>query len=185
MRRLNIDWYTVGLGSLLAVGFCFLALATVETAAETVAKATPGDCTVAALKGVYSTNAVGYAPQPPAPIPSYVINMGGSFPLQAIGSFYFDGHGHSSGYVHENVGGTLEANVPSTGTYDLQPGPLGVGCTGTWTLQDQHTLPPFDTEGPHFFKINLARAAKGFHFLTFGGGPGPAVLSGFAELDQK
>ena len=59
-----------------------------------------------------------------------------------------------------------------------------VGCIGTWTLQDHHTTPPFDTEPPHVFRVTLARESKSFHFVTFGGGPGPVSLSGTALLDR-
>jgi hypothetical protein len=142
-------------------------------------------CDLGELKGTFSFNGLGFAPQPPAPIPPFSLDVGGAFTIADVGSVSFDGSGHSVGFTQESIGGgdLTEFDIPFEGTYELHRGPHGEGCTGTWTLADHHTSPPFDTEAPHVFKISLARASKGFHYTSVGGGPGPVALSGFATLD--
>jgi hypothetical protein len=168
--------YVVGFGVVAAVGLV--------AAVKTSVSADGPSCSTGSLRGTYSFNAVGFAPLPPPDVLDPPVKVGESFPLLAIGEVKFDGNGHNVGFTEENIGGLLEANTPFEGTYTLAPGPHGVGCVGTWILQDHHTTPPFDTEPPHIFKITLARESKAFHFVTFGGGPGPASLSGEAELDK-
>ena len=142
-------------------------------------------CDDSALKGTYTFLAVGYGPAIPPEVLPTPVSFGPSFPLQAIGSVQFDGHGNNKGFIHENVGGTLEDNVLFEGTYEVSSAPDGRGCQGTWKLQDHHRLPPFVNEPPHIFKITLSRSSNAFNFLTFGGGPGPVTLSGRAEIDVK
>lgn len=174
LKRAPLGLTVLFLASAVGVGASFTAPVSAEGSS----------CSVAALHGTYSFNAVGVAPTPPPDVLDPPVDYGPVFPLLAIGAVTFDGNGHNRGFTEENIGGLLEANTPFDGTYTLEPGPNGVGCVGTWTLQDHHTTPPFDTEPPHTFKITLARASKAFHFVTFGGGPGPVSLSGQAILDR-
>lgn len=149
-------------------------------------------CSLKLLKGTYSFSNSGFAPTPPDGVIkdkygrtyNVSVSFGPVIPLQALGQVEFDGDGNQKGYIHENVGGIFEADVPFKGNYTLLPGPNGVGCTGEWVLQDQHRLYPFTEEGPHFFRIVTSRSANGFHYMLRGGGPGPAVLDGFATLDK-
>jgi hypothetical protein len=140
-------------------------------------------CNVAELRGTYSFNGLGFAEQPPAPIPQYSLDIGGAFTIQDVGAAYFDGSGHVFGFTQEAIGtDTRENGTAFEGTYELHRGPHGEGCTGTWKLQDHHVTPPFDIEPPHVFKIALARGANGFHYTTVGGPK--AALSGFATFDN-
>lgn len=176
----------LGLGTGLAVGVGVLsALCGHEAQADSGGHGHAARCDVGELKGTFSFNGQGFAPQPPAPIPPFSLNVGGAFTIADVGAVSFDGHGHSVGFTQESIGGgdITEFDIPFEGTYELHRGPHGEGCTGTWTLQDHHTTPPFDTEAPHVFKIALARASKGFHYTAVSGGPGPVALSGFATLD--
>lgn len=155
---------------------------------STVPGSAVGTCSASKLKGTYTFDAVGYAPSLPAEIAHMLetpVNFGSVIPLHAIGHAKFDGNGKVTGYIQENVGGTPEEEVPFVGEYELHAGPNGVGCTGVWKLQDSHKLEIFKNEGPHFFRITTGRESKMFHFITFGGGPGPVVLSGAANLDTK
>lgn len=149
-------------------------------------------CSPALLKGTYSFLTTGFGPVPPQTgTPSLLTPVGtggpvpfgqspaGLLPLHAIGHVRFAASGDNVGYIHENVGGALEEYVPFEGTAtNFRAGPHGEGCTATWTLKDDHTLPIFQGEPSHHFRIALGRGR--FEFVTFGGGPGPAVLSGFA-----
>lgn len=158
----------------------------------------PSACTLRALKGTYSFDATGFAPALP---PGLLQDENGVpqdtnvdfssdeltvIPLHAVGHVVFDGNGRHKGYIHENVGGAFEHNVPFTGSYTVEPGPGDVGCTGTWVLQDDHNFKPFDQEGPHVFRIALAPESKGFHYIHVAlGGTGQATLSGWAPLAYK
>lgn len=155
-------------------------------------------CNLRALKGTYSFDATGFAPALP---PGLLQDENGValdtnvdfsdssltvIPLHAIGHVEFDGNGAHKGYIHENVGGAFEDNVPFTGTYTIEPGPNNVGCTGTWILQDDHRFFPFSEEGPHSFKVTLAPESKGFHYIHIAlSGSGQATLSGWAPLAYK
>lgn len=132
------------------------------------------------LKGTYSFLTTGFGPVPPQSVLATPVGVGGVLlPLHAIGHVQFAEDGTNKGYIHENVGGATEASVGFLGsTSDWGPGPNGVGCQATWTLQDAHHLAIFQNEPPHIFKIALGNDR--FEFVTFGGGPGPSVLSGFA-----
>lgn len=132
------------------------------------------------LKGTYSFLTTGFGSVPPQEFLVTPVGAGGVLlPLHAIGHVEFKADGSNKGYIHENVGGALEDNVPFVGTTsDWGSGPGGVGCQATWKLQDSHRLPIFLNEPAHFFKIALGNDR--FEFVTFGGGPAPAVLSGFA-----
>lgn len=157
------------------------------------------ECNARALKGTYSFDAVGYAPALP---PGLFADEDGNplvtkvtfstpdaltvIPLHAIGHVTFDGRGNALGYIHENVGGVFEDSVPFHGTYELAVGPNGVGCQGTWILQDDHRFFPFSDEPQHSFKITLAPESKGFHFIhRYLGADGQATLSGWAPLAYK
>lgn len=140
-------------------------------------------CSPTLLKGTYSFLTTGFGPVPPQDLlqtPVGVIgNWGSLLPLHAIGHVKFAADGTNVGYIHENVGGALEGSVPFEGKVtDFQKGPHGEGCWAIWELQDRHHLPIFANEPPHFFRIAIGKGR--FEFVTFGGGPGPAVLSGFA-----
>jgi len=158
---------------------------------ESVAHAEPGHghgphvtaCDTGELRGTYSFYGLGFAMQPPPPVPAYPFNMGGAFSVQDTGAAYFDGQGHVVGTISEAVG-TLqrENDTAFEGTYELHRGAHGEGCVGTWKLQDHHVTVPFDTEPPHVFKIALGRDSNGFHYTTVGGPA--AALSGFATLDN-
>lgn len=138
-------------------------------------------CSLASLQGTFSFNGQGFVTGAGLPTP-----LGQALPLGDVGAAYFDGHGHVVGFTDENLDGSLtEVETPFEGTYELHRGPHGEGCTGVWQLQDHHPNPPTDTEGPHQFRIVLARASKGFQYTLMGGGLGPAVLSGFATLDTQ
>src|SRR5512147_1676914 len=108
----------VGLGLLAAVGL------TVTHSRQVSAEGSW--CSVAALRGTYSFNAVGFAPTPPPDVLDPPVKVGQSFPLLAIGAVTFDGHGSNRGFTEENIGGLLEANTPFEGTYTMSPGPNGV-----------------------------------------------------------
>jgi len=138
-------------------------------------------CDVEDLKGTFAFNGQGFVTGSGFPTP-----LGSSIPLGDVGAATFDGHGHVVGFTDEALDGSIfEVETPFEGTYELHAGPHGEGCTGLWQLQDHHPNPPTDTEGPHFFRIVLARESKGFQYTLLGGGLGPAVLSGFATLDTK
>jgi hypothetical protein len=143
-------------------------------------------CSPASIKGTYSFLTTGFGPVPPQnllPTPiattSPDSSVGGLLPLHAIGHVKFAADGKNVGYIFENVGGALEGPVPFVGKVtDFQPGPHGEGCWAVWELLDAHYLPIFVNEPPHFFRIAIGKGR--FEFMTFGGGPGPAVLSGVA-----
>lgn len=144
------------------------------------ADAAPPACGPALLKGTYSFLTTGFGPVPPQDLLPTPVGVGGALiPLHAIGHVRFTATGDNVGYIHENVGGTLEEYVAFEGTAtNFRAGPHGEGCTATWTLKDDHHLPIFQGEPSHHFRIALGKGR--FEFMTFGGGPGPAVLSGFA-----
>ncbi len=137
-------------------------------------------CGPAALKGTYSFLTTGFGPVPPQDLLPTPVGAGGVIlPLHAIGHVRFTATGANVGYIHENVGGAIEELVPFEGVAkDFHAGPHGEGCTATWILKDEHHLPIFQGEPSHHFRIALGKGR--FEFMTFGGGPGPAVLSGFA-----
>ncbi len=137
-------------------------------------------CGPAALTGTYSFLTTGFGPVPPQDLLPTPVGVGGVLlPLHAIGHVRFKANGNNVGYIHENVGGALEEYVPFEGVAkDFRTGPHGEGCTATWTLKDDHHLPIFQGEPSHHFRVALGKGR--FEFVTFGGGPGPAVLSGFA-----
>lgn len=180
---------------------CIGITATLHRAPPAVAQTTlAAVCGPAAIKGTFSFLTTGFGTMPPQvllPTPVGVNGVGiddgtgvirptSLLPLHAIGhtKFMLDGaQAKSVGYIHENVGGTLEGPVPFEGkVYDFQPGPHGEGCWATWELLDRHYLPIFVNEPPHLFRIAIGRDR--FEFVTFGGGPGPATLSGFATKTQ-
>lgn len=205
VSRLSI--LTIMLACLAIIGFVTLAACgqtpppvqtePVRLGSTELAQSTPQsvvqNCDLRLLKGTYSFSNSGFAPTPPDGVirgsdgvtHNVTVKFGLVIPLQATGQVEFDGAGNHKGYIHENVGGIFEDLVPFKGTYNLAPGPNGVGCTGAWVLQDKHKLYPFTEEGPHFFRIVLSRATNGFHYILEGGGPGPAILDGFATLDVK
>jgi hypothetical protein len=168
---------------LLALGLFALVHGPHSAGAQTTLAA---PCGPAALKGTYSFLTTGFGPvipqallQTPVAVTGADPAVGGLMPLHAIGHVRFKSDGTNVGYIHENVGGALEGQVPFEGKVtDFQAGPHGEGCWAIWELQDRHHLPVFANEPPHFFRIALGKGR--FEFMTFGGGPGPAVLSGFA-----
>lgn len=140
----------------------------------------PPACGPALIKGTYSFLTTGFGSVPPQDLLPTPVGVGGVLlPLHAIGHVKFAPNGDNVGYINENIGGTLEGDVPFVGTVtDFRTGPHGEGCQAIWKLQDSHHLPIFVNEPPHFFRIAIGKGR--FEFVTFGGGPGPAVLSGFA-----
>lgn len=165
--------------------------------------ATAPVCGPSAIKGTYSFLTTGFGTMPPQVLLPTPIGVNGTtidngsgvqrptslLPLHAIGHTKFSleptnaGHAKSVGYINENVGGTLEGPVPFEGkVYDFRPGPHGEGCEATWELLDKHYLPIFVNEPAHLFRIAIGKDR--FEFVTFGGGPAPATLSGFATKTQ-
>lgn len=162
--------------------------------------ATAPVCGPAAIKGTFSFLTTGFGTMPPQVLLPTPVGVNGVtiddgtgvqhptslLPLHAIGhtKFTLDGsQAKSVGYIHENVGGTLEGPVPFEGkVYDFQSGPHGEGCWATWELLDRHYLPIFVNEPAHLFRIAIGKDR--FEFMTFGGGPAPATLSGFATKTQ-
>lgn len=143
-------------------------------------------CGPALLKGTWSFLTTGYGPGIPQEVFPTPVNFSGTaFPLHAIGHVRFSANGDNVGYTQENIGGSLEGDVPFTGiTLDWRKGPHGEGCQATWKLQDQHKTPPFDKEPAHLFRIVLNPKQDMFHFITFGGALGPVTLSGSAYKSE-
>lgn len=169
-----------------------------ERSAQAQTTASTLSCGPSAIKGTYSFLTTGFGAVPPQSLLLTPIGVVGAsiddgsgkgttrptslLPLHAIGHAKFSVDGakaKSVGYIHENVGGTLEGPVPFEGkVYDFQPGPHGEGCWATWELLDKHYLPIFVGEPAHLFRIAIGKGR--FEFVTFGGGPAPATLSGVA-----
>lgn len=125
-------------------------------------------CSLHSLRGAYAIQGSGSFVPPGSPLP---FTLGAATPVNFQNLTTFDGQGNLTTPTGvDTIGGLIERNVPTVGTYTVNP-----DCTGEFVLQTDHA-PQFG--GPHVHHIFITVVGKKFYF-TFTD-PG-ATGSGFGE----
>lgn len=112
------------------------------------------ECSANSLRGAYAIQGAATFVPPGAPLPFTLV---AAVPVQFQNLTTFDGHGHVATPTGvDTVGGLIEPNVPTVGTYTVHP-----DCTGEMILQTNHA-PQFG--GAHVHHLFLTVVGKKFYF---------------------
>ena len=129
-------------------------------------------CSLHSLRGAYAIQGSGSFVPPGSPLP---FTIGAATPVNFQNLSIFDGHGNMTTPTGvDTIGGLIERNAPTVGTYTVHP-----DCTGELVVQTDHA-PEFG--GPHVHHIFITVVGKKLYF-TFTD-PG-ATGSGFGERIQE
>jgi hypothetical protein len=111
-------------------------------------------CSLHSLRGAYAIQGSGSFVPPGSPLP---FTIGAATPVNFQNLTIFDGQGNlTTPRGVDIIGGLIEENAPTVGTYTVNP-----DCTGELVLQTDHA-PQFG--GPHVHHIFITIVGKKLYF---------------------
>jgi hypothetical protein len=129
-------------------------------------------CSLHSLRGAYAIQGSGLFVPPGSPLP---FTLGAATPVNFQNLSTFDGQGNMTTPTGVDIiGGLIERDVPTVGTYTVHP-----DCTGELVLQTDHA-PEFG--GTHAHHIFITVVGEKFYFSFSDQG---ATGSGFGERIRK